>query len=331
MEFKEALKIFRNELSMTQSELAAILQINIATVNRWENGKCVPSSLSARRDIMALAKCKNVSPQCLGYLDETLNNAHKELLNVPDSNLYSVERDTICQLVDDSMNAIYVCDAETDELLYVNHRTEQIVGRKFDSHAHTKCYYFLHGFSEPCNYCPKEYLMSRDRSDTYIVSDKNGRQYHASGRTIIWNGKKAHAQYFTDATDSLEAQNGLNSLINSVDVGICICYVHDDGTLQMPYANDGYYNLIGIQAKKRRLYSDYAAINAVSQLDNERVTAVAVKASRDKKSFKIVFDVDAGETKKSLKMSAKYMTHSDDKSIFYCTVSENEKQTEGDR
>lgn len=43
MEYSNIVLRIRAKLNMTQQQLADILKVNFATVNRWENGKRIPS------------------------------------------------------------------------------------------------------------------------------------------------------------------------------------------------------------------------------------------------------------------------------------------------
>ncbi len=47
--FPETVKEVRRKLALTQEELAHALGVSFATVNRWENGKTVPSKLAQRQ------------------------------------------------------------------------------------------------------------------------------------------------------------------------------------------------------------------------------------------------------------------------------------------
>ncbi len=59
--FLETVKEVRRRLGLSQEELAHALGVSFATVNRWENGKTVPSKL-ARRQFEQLCKEKNIGP-----------------------------------------------------------------------------------------------------------------------------------------------------------------------------------------------------------------------------------------------------------------------------
>ena len=60
--FTELVKDVRKQLGLSQEELAHALGVSFATVNRWENGKTMPSKL-ARRQFEQLCKEKNIGPR----------------------------------------------------------------------------------------------------------------------------------------------------------------------------------------------------------------------------------------------------------------------------
>ncbi len=47
--FPKQVKEVRRQLGLSQEELAHALGVSFATVNRWENGKTVPSKLALRQ------------------------------------------------------------------------------------------------------------------------------------------------------------------------------------------------------------------------------------------------------------------------------------------
>jgi putative transcriptional regulator len=47
--FPETVKEVRRQLALSQEELAHALGVSFATVNRWENGKTMPSKLAQRQ------------------------------------------------------------------------------------------------------------------------------------------------------------------------------------------------------------------------------------------------------------------------------------------
>lgn len=59
--FPETVKEVRRQLALSQEELAHALGVSFATVNRWENGKTVPSKL-AQRQFIAFCEIKGIDP-----------------------------------------------------------------------------------------------------------------------------------------------------------------------------------------------------------------------------------------------------------------------------
>ena len=60
MNWIKIIKEIRNELLLTQNELAELLGVSFATINRWENGHNEPT-VKIKRKIKELAKKYNVN------------------------------------------------------------------------------------------------------------------------------------------------------------------------------------------------------------------------------------------------------------------------------
>ncbi len=48
MTFSQVLKNIRNQLELTQEQFARELEISFSTLNRWENGRTMPSMLAKK-------------------------------------------------------------------------------------------------------------------------------------------------------------------------------------------------------------------------------------------------------------------------------------------
>jgi len=59
--FPKTVKEVRRQLALSQEELAHALGVSFATVNRWENGKAIPSKL-AQRQFEQFCKQKKLDP-----------------------------------------------------------------------------------------------------------------------------------------------------------------------------------------------------------------------------------------------------------------------------
>ena len=58
-QFSDLVTDVRKQLNLTQKEMANELGVSFATINRWENGRTVPSQL-ARTQFNALCKKNNI-------------------------------------------------------------------------------------------------------------------------------------------------------------------------------------------------------------------------------------------------------------------------------
>lgn len=58
--FSEAIRDLRIQLNISQEDLARAIGVSFATVNRWENGKSLPSKLAASQ---LLSFCKRKMQQ----------------------------------------------------------------------------------------------------------------------------------------------------------------------------------------------------------------------------------------------------------------------------
>ncbi len=59
MDYKKLVKSLRNKLIITQEELAEMLGVSFATINRWETGKHEPTT-KMKRKIVEMCKSNNI-------------------------------------------------------------------------------------------------------------------------------------------------------------------------------------------------------------------------------------------------------------------------------
>lgn len=112
------------------------------------------------------------------------------------------------ELLEESSNAVYVCDCETYELYYANYNVSKMFrGSKGEVYQGRKCYEYLLGRNSPCEFCK----MCEMNEKEYLVRDFAFRDKHLvlKGRLIDWNGRKAHVEYIFDNTHEVEKRNDI--------------------------------------------------------------------------------------------------------------------------
>lgn len=60
MDYSNLIKMLRNKLILTQTELADLLKVSFSSVNRWENGKHEPTT-KIKRKIVELCEKNHIS------------------------------------------------------------------------------------------------------------------------------------------------------------------------------------------------------------------------------------------------------------------------------
>ncbi len=260
MEFRDALKQLRRELGITQTELAHALHVNVATVSRWELGRNRPNR-SITVALQELVKGSAASETCIRNLGCAIEDTAKEKLKGTHDDLYVVEHASLSQLVEDATYPIYVCDMETDALLYVNHRAEEMIGESFESCKGNKCYVRLMHRDTPCPFCHRNELVKEEFKSFDAVRPLDGMVYRVQGKLIQWNGRKAQVRYIVDRHEfentsdiveinsQLTAQrNQMTKMINAAPGGIAVIEVDSRdiaGSLHTTYYNDSFYSFSG--------------------------------------------------------------------------------------
>ena len=86
MSFDEILKNIRKELNITQEQLARDLNVSFSTLNRWENGRNIPSRL-ARMRLFEYCTEKDISSDIISELERASNTVKGTgVLNYDDNN-----------------------------------------------------------------------------------------------------------------------------------------------------------------------------------------------------------------------------------------------------
>jgi len=113
------------------------------------------------------------------------------------------------QLVEESSTSVYVADYETDELLYINHAAELVMGVRGEDVSGETCYEFLMHREMPCPFCHKCNMSEDSFLDATMKFPLDGRYYRIRSKITWWNQRKVHIHYITDVTKLMEQQQKL--------------------------------------------------------------------------------------------------------------------------
>ena len=174
-------------------------------------------------------------------------------------------------IVNDSLSSIYLCDAQTLKLLYVNERIAKTLNKSVADAAGKTCYEYLKGRTEPCENCFLHECNERDFTIKEYTSDMTGRSYLMRGKIILWQGRRALLEYLTDETERIESQRAMTSLIDGLPGGAGIYTLYQSGVLDCEYLNEGYFSLLGIERAERTPFARQNTLKAVHPDDSAHV------------------------------------------------------------
>lgn len=100
-------------------------------------------------------------------------------------------------LLDEGTNAIYVCNSETYELLYMNKFARQMAGTKGNLYLGKSCYKELMHRDSRCPFCKMEHMKQDIFSERSFQIPNTTTHLLLKGKLINWNGIKAHVEFIT--------------------------------------------------------------------------------------------------------------------------------------
>jgi PAS domain S-box-containing protein len=115
--------------------------------------------------------------------------------------------DELISIFDSIDEAIYICDPESHELLYVNAATEAIFGPDI---VGKKCYRVFQGLESPCEFCTNPRIFGENLGNSYIwefQNKVNGRWYRCIDKAIRWpDGRMVRYEMGIDIHDLKQAE-----------------------------------------------------------------------------------------------------------------------------
>lgn len=325
MRLCEAIKLLRCELGVTQQELANHLNINFTTVSRWETGKSFPNN-SAAVALSRFAKESGASRECISCLQSAFDLTKKNVIKHKSGRLYSMDHESICHLVDNASIPFYVCDYESDEILYMNNKAKELTGIIDESVLSGKCYECIMHRSTPCIFCQKNEFVDTKLTGFDVFMPRDGKTYHVLSKAINWSGRKAHAHYITGETSVVESLGSMRKLSDHIPAGIGIIDVYTDGRIEQIYLNDGYYTTIGTTREKRTDFFGFNAFDALYSEDREKIRKELMSCAKAHLPFHVETRIvtDNG-TFKWLSVQGNAINQTSRKSTYYCVFTDIDK------
>lgn len=129
--------------------------------------------------------------------------------------------------LNDISEMMYVSDAETYELLFLNE-----AGKKnfhVESIEGKRCYEVFHGRTEPCPFCSDHFGRTEDIVTWEGTNPITGRHYLLKDRIIEWDGRPARLEIAFDVTEAEKEKQGLKYALRAEDMLVdCVKNLYED-------------------------------------------------------------------------------------------------------
>ncbi|MDD4850131.1 MAG: EAL domain-containing protein [Gemmiger sp.] len=103
-------------------------------------------------------------------------------------------------LLDESSDAVFICDAETYELHYLNNVATAMAHKEKKDCVGRPCYEVMWNQKEPCSHCIHIDALSTTYCEHEVQPEETENSYIVKGKLIDWGNRKARIQYVQDNT-----------------------------------------------------------------------------------------------------------------------------------
>lgn len=115
-------------------------------------------------------------------------------------------------LLDESSDAIMVCDAQTYELYYLNDVACALAGKDKKTCLAQPCYKAIWGNDAPCSHCVHISKLTCDYCEHETQPEKSDKSYIVKGKLFTWGNREARIQYIQDNTHRFRLSQEMNRL-----------------------------------------------------------------------------------------------------------------------
>lgn len=183
---------------------------------------------------------------------------------------------------DESMDAVYVVDANTLELLYIG-GDQKLWGAQQAIRLGKPCYRTLHGRNAPCENCTL-LLGLPDGERELTFANLPNHAYRVKSQHIDWSGKTAYIQYISDITEEKRLRRDwarldryYQTLVKNIPGGMAVIRWYSDGRFYAEFISTGFAAMTGMShSEAMELYGS----NALAGVHPEDVDALSATLKR---------------------------------------------------
>lgn len=171
-----------------------------------------------------------------------------------------IEAEMHTELLNLTHRKIYVCDANTYELLFANDTALQ--GKASRNYSGKTCYRFIRNRAEICPSCIIAHMHGNASLEEDWHDPDTDRYYHVECKRTSWFGRDAYAQVIEDITESqknlihTENRNAeLEKIISNIPAGLCVYRIRGTNDFSYITTNPVLQSVTGISEEEFRVSS----------------------------------------------------------------------------
>lgn len=198
----------------------------------------------------------------------------------------ATDRSMMQRVSDETIDAVYVIDADDMNLLYVGGERE-VWGGQRTIHLGTKCYQTLHGREQPCECCPMARRLP-DGAREVRFTNLPERVYRVKSQHIDWNGSPAYIQYISDISaekrqrkDWARLDRYYQTLVRNMPGGMTVVRRRPDGTYVTEFLSCGFATMTGMPRNQAMALYERDALGGVHPDDRTELYLALEQCIRD--------------------------------------------------
>lgn len=255
-------------------------------------------------------------------------------------------------LLDEVSDGVFVCDADSYEILYINRTAAAILGKHRYACIGKTCYNVMWDYDKRCENCYMEGAENEQFRHCIMKQDAQNHPIQCKGKYIEWNGAPAMIQYIHrlhgDEAETLDAQlqtmpmphpedlfhnealnlEQLDCVGNYLDGGYVTLEVKSNGQALLLSFSNSLCDLLDITPDMIRTLYDGDPFRTVHPFDVDRVRRSFERASETGAPFHTVCRIMRQDGSYVRVDTNAHRLHSADNALIYCIIYLRAQQNE---
>ena len=198
-------------------------------------------------------------------------------------------------VIDEDPSAIYICDAETYDIIYVNKAGMKLLDCN-DEYMGKKCYEFFMNREEQCPFCKSTVFKEHEYLERKVYVPELKKEIKTNGKISYWNGRKVHIEFITDLKkDEIEKRDfplySFRKAFESNNMGMGVITVCED-KIESVFLDESFYRLFEEYTGIKETYIKEDMIEKIDQDSLRQLILEVRRAINNNKQIDYDFEIN---------------------------------------